>query len=115
LIKAGSGEILLAGGMESMSNAPHVLTKARGGYRLGHGELKDHMFLDGLEDAETGKLMGAFAQDVATERGYTRERLDDFAIASLERAMAATNNGDLCRNGPCHGHHAPGRHRCFSR
>jgi acetyl-CoA C-acetyltransferase len=78
-----------------MSNAPHVLTKARGGYRLGHGELKDHMFLDGLEDAETGKLMGAFAQDVATERGYTRERLDDFAIASLERAMAATNNGDL--------------------
>ena len=95
LIKAGSGEILLAGGMESMSNAPHVLTKARGGYRLGHGELKDHMFLDGLEDAETGKLMGAFAQDVATERGYTRERLDDFAIASLERAMAATNNGDL--------------------
>ncbi len=67
LIKAGSGEILLAGGMESMSNAPHVLTKARGGYRLGHGELKDHMFLDGLEDAETGKLMGAFAQDVATD------------------------------------------------
>jgi acetyl-CoA C-acetyltransferase len=95
LIKAGSGDILLAGGMESMSNAPHVLTKARGGYRLGHGELKDHMFLDGLEDAETGKLMGVFAQDVATERGYTRERLDDFAIASLERAMAATNAGHL--------------------
>ena len=78
-----------------MSNAPHVLTKARGGYRLGHGELKDHMFLDGLEDAETGKLMGVFAQDVATQRGYTRERLDDFAIASLERAMAATNSGHL--------------------
>lgn len=95
LIKAGSGDILLAGGMESMSNAPHVLTKARGGYRLGHGELKDHMFLDGLEDAETGKLMGVFAQDVATQRGYTRERLDDFAIASLERAMAATNAGHL--------------------
>lgn len=95
LIKAGSGEIVLAGGMESMSNAPHVLTKARGGYRLGHGELKDHMFLDGLEDAETGKLMGVFAQEVATERGYSRERLDDFAIASLERAMAATNHGDL--------------------
>lgn len=95
LIKAGSGEILLAGGMESMSNAPHVLTKARSGYRLGHGELKDHMFLDGLEDAETGKLMGVFAQDVASERGYTREQLDDFAIASLERAMAATKNGDL--------------------
>ena len=93
LIKAGSGEILLAGGMESMSNAPHVLTKARGGYRLGHGELKDHMFLDGLEDAETGKLMGAFAQDVATERGYTRERLDDSPL--LPTSMAATNNGDL--------------------
>ncbi|WP_249977229.1 acetyl-CoA C-acyltransferase [Vreelandella olivaria] len=95
LIKAGTGEILLAGGMESMSNAPHVLTKARSGYRLGHGELKDHMFLDGLEDAETGKLMGVFAQEVASERGYTRERLDDFAIASLERAMAATNSGHL--------------------
>ncbi|MCP1365454.1 acetyl-CoA C-acetyltransferase, partial [Halomonas sp. BBD48] len=87
LIRAGSGNIVLAGGMESMSNAPHVLTKARGGYRLGHGELKDHMFLDGLEDAETGRLMGTFAQHVADERGYTRERMDDFAIASLERAM----------------------------
>ncbi|MBP5981952.1 MAG: acetyl-CoA C-acyltransferase [Halomonas sp.] len=95
LIKAGTGEILLAGGMESMSNAPHVLTKARGGYRLGHGELKDHMFLDGLEDAETGKLMGVFAQDIATQRDYSRERLDDFAIASLERAMEATNAGHL--------------------
>ncbi|MCC5884655.1 MAG: acetyl-CoA C-acyltransferase [Halomonas sp.] len=95
LIRAGSGEVILAGGMESMSNAPHVLTKARTGYRLGHGELKDHMFLDGLEDAETGKLMGVFAQDVASERAYSRERLDDFAIASLERAMAATNAGHL--------------------
>ncbi|MCE8001440.1 acetyl-CoA C-acyltransferase [Billgrantia ethanolica] len=95
LIRAGSGEVILAGGMESMSNAPHVLTKARTGYRLGHGELKDHMFLDGLEDAETGKLMGVFAQDIASQRGYSRERLDDFAIASLERAMAATNAGHL--------------------
>ena len=95
LIRAGSAEVMLAGGMESMSNAPHVLTKARTGYRLGHGELKDHMFLDGLEDAETGKLMGVFAQDVATARDYSRERLDDFAIASLERAMAATNAGHL--------------------
>ncbi|MBZ5489031.1 acetyl-CoA C-acyltransferase [Halomonas aquamarina] len=95
LIKVGSGDILLAGGMESMSNAPHVLTRARSGYRLGHGELKDHMFLDGLEDAETGKLMGVFAQDIATQRGYTRERLDDFAIASLERAMTAANGGHL--------------------
>ncbi|MDX1466865.1 MAG: acetyl-CoA C-acyltransferase, partial [Halomonas sp.] len=90
-----SGEVMLAGGMESMSNAPHVLTKARAGYRLGHGELKDHMFLDGLEDAETGKLMGVFAQDVASQRDYGRERLDDFAIASLERAMEATQAGHL--------------------
>ncbi|HCW88845.1 MAG TPA: acetyl-CoA C-acetyltransferase, partial [Marinobacter sp.] len=95
LIRAGSAEVMLAGGMESMSNAPHVLTKARTGYRLGHGQLKDHMFLDGLEDAETGKLMGVFAQDVATARDYSRERLDDFAIASLERAMEATNAGHL--------------------
>ncbi|MAR71870.1 MULTISPECIES: acetyl-CoA C-acyltransferase [unclassified Halomonas] len=95
LIKAGTAEVMLAGGMESMSNAPHVLTKARGGYRLGHGELKDHMFLDGLEDAETGKLMGGFAQEVASERGYERERMDDFAIASLERAMQATEAGHL--------------------
>ncbi|WP_275288797.1 acetyl-CoA C-acyltransferase [Halomonas elongata] len=95
LIRAGSGEILLAGGMESMSNAPHLLTRARTGYRLGHGELKDHMFFDGLEDAETGQLMGGFAQQIASERGYSRERLDDFAIASLERAMEATNAGHL--------------------
>ena len=95
LIRAGSGEVMLAGGMESMSNAPHVLTKARVGYRLGHGELKDHMFLDGLEDAETGKLMGVFAQEVASQRDYGRERLDDFAIASLERAMEATRAGHL--------------------
>ncbi|MFW6345195.1 MAG: acetyl-CoA C-acyltransferase [Halomonas sp.] len=95
LIRAGSAEVMLAGGMESMSNAPHVLTKARTGYRLGHGELKDHMFLDGLEDAETGKLMGVFAQDIASARDYSRERLDDFAIASLERAMEATNAGHL--------------------
>ncbi|HSH48520.1 MAG TPA: acetyl-CoA C-acyltransferase [Halomonas sp.] len=95
LIRAGSAELMLAGGMESMSNAPHVLTRARSGYRLGHGELKDHMFLDGLEDAETGKLMGVFAQDVADARGYSRERMDDFAIASLERAMEAANAGHL--------------------
>ncbi|KGE78289.1 acetyl-CoA C-acyltransferase [Halomonas salina] len=95
LIRAGSGELMLAGGMESMSNAPHVLPKARSGYRLGHGELKDHMFLDGLEDAETGQLMGGFAQQIADARGYSRERLDDFAIASLERAMEATHAGHL--------------------
>lgn len=95
LIRAGSADVMLAGGMESMSNAPHILTRARSGYRLGHGELKDHMFLDGLEDAETGQLMGVFAQNVANERGYTRERMDDFAIASLERAMQASSAGHL--------------------
>ncbi|WP_158772788.1 acetyl-CoA C-acyltransferase [Cobetia sp. L2A1] len=95
LIRAGTNRIMLAGGMESMSNAPHLLTQARGGYRLGHGELKDHMFLDGLEDAETGKLMGVFAQDVADAQGYARQRMDDFAIESLTRAMAAIESGDI--------------------
>ncbi|HKM14309.1 MAG TPA: acetyl-CoA C-acyltransferase [Marinospirillum sp.] len=95
LIKAGTNDIMVAGGMESMSNAPHVLTKARTGYRLGHGEIKDHMFLDGLEDARTGKLMGVFAQDVADEYGYTREAMDNFAISSLNRAMKAIDDGKL--------------------
>lgn len=95
LIRAGTNRIMLAGGMESMSNAPHLLTQARGGYRLGHGELKDHMFLDGLEDAETGKLMGVFAQEVADAQGYDRQRMDDFAIESLKRAMAAIESGDI--------------------
>ncbi|MFH7804834.1 thiolase family protein [Acinetobacter sp. BSP-53] len=93
MIKAGSAEIVVAGGMESMTNAPYVLPKARGGLRMGHGEIKDHMFLDGLEDAETGRLMGSFAQDMANTRGYTREQMDDFAIRSLERAQKAVNEG----------------------
>lgn len=95
LIKAGTNDIMIAGGMESMSNAPHLLPKARSGYRLGHGEMKDHMFMDGLEDARTGKLMGVFAQEVANERGYTREAMDAFAITSLKRAMAAIEEGKL--------------------
>lgn len=93
MIKAGSASIVVAGGMESMTNAPYVLTKARAGYRMGHGEIKDHMFLDGLEDAETGRLMGSFAQDKANELGYTREQMDDFAIRSLKRAQTAINEG----------------------
>ncbi|MDY6510632.1 acetyl-CoA C-acyltransferase [Acinetobacter sp. YIM 103518] len=93
MIKAGSAEIVVAGGMESMSNAPYVLPKARSGYRMGHGEIKDHMFLDGLEDAETGRLMGSFAQDMANSRKYTREQMDDFAIHSLKRAQTAINEG----------------------
>ena len=93
MIKAGSAEIVVAGGMESMTNAPYVLPKARGGYRMGHGEIKDHMFLDGLEDAETGRLMGSFAQDMANTRGYTRQQMDDFAIRSLKRAQTAITEG----------------------
>lgn len=93
MIKAESAEIVVAGGMESMTNAPYVLPKARAGYRMGHGEIKDHMFLDGLEDAETGRLMGSFAQDMANTRGYTREQMDDFAIRSLKRAQTAITEG----------------------
>ena len=93
MINAGSAEIVVAGGMESMTNAPYILPKARGGFRMGHGEIKDHMFFDGLEDAETGRLMGSFAQDMANTRGYTREQMDDFAIRSLQRAQKAITEG----------------------
>ena len=93
MIKAGSAHFVVAGGMESMTNAPYVLPKARGGFRMGHGEIKDHMFLDGLEDAETGRLMGSFAQDMANTKGYTREQMDAFAIRSLERAKTAITEG----------------------
>ncbi len=90
LIKAGTNTIMVAGGMESMSNAPYVLLNARKGYRMGHGDqAMDHMFLDGLEDAETGRLMGSFAQEVADRKGYTREEMDDYAIRSLRRAQKA--------------------------
>ncbi len=92
-IKAGSFDIAVAGGMESMTNAPYIMPGARGGYRMGHKEVKDHMFLDGLEDAETGKLMGQFAQDMADKKGYTREQMDEFAIESLNRALTAIKDG----------------------
>ncbi len=94
LIRAGSGDVMIAGGMESMSNAPYLLSKARGGYRLGHGEIKDSMFLDGLEDAyDKGKLMGVFAQETADLFDFTREMQDDYAISSLKRAQQAINDG----------------------
>ena len=94
MIKAGSARIVLASGMESMSNAPYLLSKARAGYRLGHGELKDHMFLDGLEDAyDRGKLMGAFAEDTAQHFQFSREQQDAFAILSMTRALDAQKNG----------------------
>ena len=95
LIRAGTNRVMVAGGMESMSNAPYLLPKARGGLRMGHGELQDCMFTDGLEDAKTGRLMGAFAQDVADQHQLTREAMDEYAIGSLRRAMAAIESGAL--------------------
>lgn len=95
LILAGSNDIMVAGGMESMTNAPYVLPKARGGYRMGHGQIYDHMFLDGLEDARTGRLMGSFAQEMADKLGLTRADMDAFAIESLRRAKAAIANGSF--------------------
>lgn len=95
LIKAGTNDVMIAGGMESMSNAPYVLEKARSGLRMGHGEIKDHMFLDGLEDAKTGRLMGSFAQEVADRFNLTREQMDEYAILSLTRAKQAIANGSL--------------------
>ena len=93
-IKAGSVDIAVAGGMESMSNAPYVMEGVRTGYRMGAGSApQDHMFLDGLQDAETGKLMGAFAQEMADKKGYTREQMDEYAIMSLTRAKDAIEKG----------------------
>ncbi|MBU2978978.1 thiolase family protein [Alteromonas sp. C1M14] len=93
LIKAGSAQVVLAGGMESMSNAPYLLPKARSGYRMGHGQVLDHMMLDGLENAYDGKAMGCFAQDTADSEGLTREQMDEFALSSLSRANDAINSG----------------------
>jgi acetyl-CoA C-acetyltransferase len=94
LIVAGSNDIVVAGGMESMTNAPYLMPKARSGYRMGHQTVYDHMFLDGLEDAyEKGRLMGTFAEDCAATYAFTREAQDAFALASLARALAANNDG----------------------
>ena len=94
LLAAGTNEVMVAGGMESMTNAPYLLPKARSGYRMGHHQVIDHMFLDGLEDAyDKGKLMGSFAEDCAGKYNFSREEQDKFAIASLERAQAANRNG----------------------
>lgn len=95
-ILAGSYEIGVAGGQESMSNAPYLLPKARSGYRLGHGQLLDHMFFDGLEDAyQKGRLMGSFAEECAESYGFTREKQDEFAIRSTTRAQKAINDGSF--------------------
>ncbi|MHA3117423.1 thiolase family protein [Acinetobacter sp. ANC 4635] len=92
-IRAGSAQIIVAGGMESMSNSPYLLDKARSGYRMGHGKVTDHMFQEGLEDAETGLSMGILAQDMADQKGYSREQQDQYAIESLNRAIHATQQG----------------------
>ncbi|WP_442513548.1 acetyl-CoA C-acyltransferase [Pseudomonas promysalinigenes] len=94
LLLAGSADVVVAGGMESMSNAPYLLEKARGGYRMGHGRIIDHMFMDGLEDAyDKGRLMGTFAEDCAQANGFSRQDQDQFAIASLTRAQEAISSG----------------------
>ena len=95
LIRAGSANRVVAGGMESMSNAPYLMPKARGGLRMGHAELRDAMFTDGLEDADTGGSMGAFAQDTADQRQLTRQAMDEFAIASVRKARSAMDSGEL--------------------
>jgi acetyl-CoA C-acetyltransferase len=93
LIKAGSIDTAVAGGMESMSNAPYLLPKARSGYRMGHGQVLDHMMLDGLENAYDGKAMGCFAQDTADKEGIDRQQMDEFALTSLSRAKQAIESG----------------------
>jgi acetyl-CoA C-acetyltransferase len=96
LLAVGSDDIIVAGGMESMTNAPYLLPKARSGYRMGHQQALDHMFFDGLEDAyDKGRLMGTFAEDCAAKYAFTREEQDQFAIASLERAQAANRDGSF--------------------
>jgi acetyl-CoA C-acetyltransferase len=97
-IAAGSADVMVAGGMESMTNAPYLLDKARGGYRMGHGAVRDHMFFDGLEDAyDKGRLMGTFAEDCAQHYQFAREDQDAFAICSLQRAQKATQDGVFAR------------------
>ena len=94
MLLAGSADVVVAGGMESMTNAPYLLPKARGGYRIGHDRIFDHMMLDGLEDAyEAGRSMGTFGEDCAAKYSFTREQQDAFAIASVQRAQAATKSG----------------------
>ena len=98
LIKAGTNNIMISGGMESMTNAPYLLPKSRAGLRMGHGEVVDHMFFDGLEDAyDKGRLMGTYAEDCADKYGFTREQQDEFAIRSLTRAKQAIDDGTFAK------------------
>src|SRR5499433_1916987 len=96
ILLAGSAGIVVAGGMESMTNAPYLLDRARSGYRMGHGRVLDHMFLDGLEDAyDKGRLMGTYAEDTAQHFQFTRAQQDAFAVTSLERAKRAQDDGSF--------------------
>lgn len=98
MLMLGTNHVMVVGGMESMSNAPYLLPRARTGFRLGHGEVKDHMFLDGLEDAyDRGRLMGVFAEDTAAKYQFSREAQDRYAITSLTRAQDAIRNGSFAR------------------
>ncbi len=98
MLLAGSASVMVAGGMESMTNAPYLLLKGRGGYRMGHDKVYDHMMLDGLEDAyEPGRSMGTFGEDCAAKYAFTREQQDAFAIASVNRAKAATESGAFAK------------------
>ncbi len=93
-LRAGEGRVIVAGGMESMTNAPYIAPKMRGGARLGHVQMFDHMFLDGLEDAyDKGRLMGTFAEDCAEQYQFTREAQDEYALASLDGALRAQKEG----------------------
>lgn len=94
-IKAGSAEVVVAGGMESMTNAPYLLPKARGGFRMGHGEVLDHMFWDGLQSPYDKQMMGIFGESCADKYNFSREAMDAFAVASVERAQRAMNDGDF--------------------
>src|SRR4051812_33615767 len=98
MLMAGTHDVMVAGGMESMTNAPYLMLKGRGGYRMGHDRIFDHMMLDGLEDAyEQGRSMGTFGEDCAAKYSFTREAQDAFATASVQRAKAATESGAFAR------------------
>lgn len=98
MLKAGSAQVMVSGGMESMTNAPYLMLKGRGGYRMGHDKIFDHMMLDGLEDAyEPGRSMGTFGEDCAAKYQFTREQQDAFATASVSRAKAATDSGAFAK------------------
>ena len=112
LIKAGSADIVLAGGMESMTRAPYMLPKARGGMRMGHGEVIDHMFWDGLQNPYDEKLMGCFGDQVADKYEFTREEIDEYAAESVRRAMAAVESGAFKNEiAPVTGQDPQGRNR----